>query len=335
MAEDTRTRATAAPNFALVKYWGKADDEAMMPAVPSLSMTLEGPLVEVSLSDGGEEDRVWLDGTPVHETWRARTARFLDLARQRAGASGHVDVRSVGGMPPAAGLASSAAFFAALARAAAARWGLGEDTGTISDLARMGSVSASRSVPGGWVVLDPAGRRGPVLEARTVFAPDHWDVTVIVAVVDTAEKQVASSDGMRLTRDSSPYYGAWVDASVGLFEDGLRAVGERDMEGLARVAERSCMMMHASAMACEPPILYLAPATLAVTRAVTRMRASGLGCLYTIDAGPQVKVVCAKEDVDRVREGVLSVPGVLGIMEHAPGAGCRLLGAGSDPPRSP
>jgi diphosphomevalonate decarboxylase len=323
--------AEAAPNFALAKYWGKADDAAMVPAVPSLSITLDGPLTRVTVHEiDAAEDEVTLDGEPVDERWRARTRRFLDVARCRARVRGSLRVETTGGVPPAAGLASSAAYFAALARAASETWGLDTGTDAVSDLARRGSVSAARSVPAGFVVLDPDHARGDVLAAHTAFPARHWDLAVLVAVVDPGPKEVGSSDGMKRTRETSPYYPAWVESSRELFERCLRAVEDRDLAGLGAAAESSCTRMHAAALAAEPPLLYLAPATLGIIDAVRRLRSEGTGCFYTVDAGPQVKVVCPEQEVERVREGIRAAGGVHRVLVHRPGGGTARPEASGD-----
>jgi diphosphomevalonate decarboxylase len=163
------------------------------------------------------------------------------------------------------------------------------------------------------------------LSARTVFEPDHWDLAVVVAVADARQKHVKSSDGMRATRETSPYYQGWIDVAQDHLDGAMEAIASRDIVRLGIVAESSCLKMHASAMAADPPILYLAATTLRIIETVRGLRDEGLGCFYTVDAGPQVKVVCRKEDVERVREGVQAVPGVHAILVHSTGTGCRLV----------
>jgi diphosphomevalonate decarboxylase len=296
----------------------------MIPAVPSLSITLDGPEIEVRVEPGGSgatADAVRLDGDPVPEPWRARTQRFLDRVRDRSGQAGWVEVSARGGPPPAAGLASSAAYFAALAQASARAFGLPLDPESVSDLARMGSVSAARSVPGGFVVLDPASADGGRLGAHAIFPPQHMGLAVLAAVVDPSTKPVGSSEGMRITRETSPYYDAWTACAREDLERARDALAAGDLTGLGRIAETNCLRMHASAMAADPPIVYLAPATLAALERVRTLRRDGLECFFTVDAGPQVKIVCPQEDVERVRDGMQEVAGVQDVLVQRPGPG--------------
>jgi diphosphomevalonate decarboxylase len=315
-------RSTAAPNFALIKYWGKASDERMIPAAPSLSITLDGPVLELTIEPhDGSRDEVLLEDRPVPEAWRARTARFLDMIRTRSGEHVHARVQARGGPVPASGLASSAAYFAALAQACASAWGLPRDTASVSDLARRGSVSAARSVPGGFVVLDPKHESQGRLPARTVHPAEHWDLCIVIAVIRRGPKTISSSEGMRLSRETSPYYGAWCETCRQHLDLALASLGSRDFDGLARLSEVNCLRMHACAMASEPPVVYLAPETLAVMDRVISLRSRGVRCFYTVDAGPQVKVVCQAEDVEGVRDGLSDIPGVLELLVHAAGHG--------------
>jgi diphosphomevalonate decarboxylase len=126
---------------------------------------------------------------------------------------------------------------------------------------------------------------------------------------------------MRRTRDTSPYHEAWIRTCRQDLPRAVDAIRQRDIGALGSVAETSCMRMHASCMAADPPIVYLAPATLAVIERVILLRSEGVHCFFTVDAGPQVKVVSNREDVERVRDGIGSVPGVLSVLVHEPGPG--------------
>ena len=186
-----KATAAAHANIALVKYWGKRDDALLLPEAPSLSVALDKLLTTttVELGDSGA-DAFTLDGRPA-DPGPAR--RLLDAAKigQRA------RIVSRNEFPTAAGLASSASGFAALAVAACAAAGLRKSTEELSALARLGSGSASRSVPGGWAVWEGEA-------ARQVFAPSHWDLRFCIAVCAAGPKHVGSRDGMRTARNNSP-----------------------------------------------------------------------------------------------------------------------------------
>ena len=144
--------ARARVNVALVKYWGKRDPLLNLPAMGSISLTLDGLDVEASARFGaGEADRLEIDGAPATGKEATRLARFLDLVRETAGRRERATVTTRSGVPRGIGLASSAAAFAALAVAASRAAGLELDAPALSALARRGSGSAARSIFGGFV----------------------------------------------------------------------------------------------------------------------------------------------------------------------------------------
>ncbi|MCA9515618.1 MAG: diphosphomevalonate decarboxylase [Myxococcales bacterium] len=313
--------ARAHVNIALVKYWGKAPaktrDELNLPAVPSLSLTLSGLYTDtrVRFAPDAREDRIVLDGKPLGAKQLAQAQPILDAVRARAGIASRFAIESDNHVPTAAGLASSASGMAALAAATARCAGLEPTPADLSALARLGSGSASRSIFGGWAAWD-----GP--SARAVAPPEHWDVAVVVAVVNAGPKPIGSRDAMTRTARTSPYYHGWVASARELFHEAEAAVLARDFDRLVAAMELSTLRMHAVAMAASPPILYWEPVSLAVLREVERMRRDdGLACGYTLDAGPNVKVFCRSADVTRVAERLTSIAGVDHTISSGPGQG--------------
>ena len=316
---DGRVVARAGVNIALIKYWGKAPArgplDANLPAVPSLSLTLDGlgTTTSVRLAPELDDDRVVLDGLPLDAGALGRCRPVLDRVRQLADLAAPFDVTTENSVPTAAGLASSASGMAALAAAASRCAGLDASPGQLSALARLGSGSASRSVFGGWAVWE--GR-----EARALEPPEHWDVALVVAVIDAGPKKIASRAAMALTAETSPYYGGWVAQARALFDEGVSAVRRRDLAALVDVMEASTLRMHACGMGARPPVLYWTAASLAAIEAVAGLRSAGVPCGWTMDAGPNVKVLCRASDSVRVREALAAVQGVGSTLTCLPGA---------------
>jgi diphosphomevalonate decarboxylase len=320
--------AEAQPNIALVKYWGKRDVPLNLPAVGSLSITLDTlwTRTRVRFDAAIDRDRVMLNGKSDDKEAR-RVSECLDLLRTRANTTLRAEVDSQNNFPTGAGLASSASGFAALVVAANAALKLDLTLAEQSEIARRGSGSAARSIFGGFVEWARGERSdGRDSIARPILDADQWPLSVIVAVTSTAQKSVGSTEGMNRTRNTSPYYDAWVDTSETDLTEAHRAVLDRDFERLADVAEYSCLKMHALALAARPGLLYWNGATMELMHAVRALRASGVPVFFTVDAGPQVKAVCMPEVATRVREALQSVPGVLRIHETGLGAGARIVG---------
>lgn len=314
-------RAVACSNIALAKYWGKADVARNLPATPSLSLTLGGlrTLTEVELDPSLDADEGTLGGAPLTGRPLARVVELLERLRQRAGVSTRARVVSKNDFPTAAGLASSASGFAALALAASRAYGLELSLEELSAVARASSASAARSLFGGFALLrnqpDGGVAVGPLL------APEAWPLRVVIAITSALPKEVGSRDGMAASRATSPYYEAWLRSHGADLEAGVRHVQGRDFAALAAVAEHSCLKMHAVMLTTQPPLLYWLPATLACLQALQALRRAGTPVFFTIDAGPQVKAVCEPAAVSAVRAALAAVPGVSRVIDSGLGPG--------------
>jgi diphosphomevalonate decarboxylase len=314
--------AVAHANIALAKYWGKALDGANLPAVPSLSLTLAGlcTRTRVAVDPALGEDHVSLDGEATTGRAKERVVRMLSEVRSLAGTQGFARVESVNDFPTAAGLASSASGFAALALSASSAYGLGLSPRELSAMARRASASAARSLFGGYVEL---GARAE--SAEPVLAGADFPLRMLICLTARGPKSVGSTEGMQRTRDTSPYYAAWLAAAPAVFERAKHAVLSRDLEALGTAMEESALMMHASMLAARPAIVYFAPATLAAMAAVRALRQTGTLAYFTMDAGPHVKVLCRPEDEASVSAALVAVAGVERVIPSGPGEGARLL----------
>jgi diphosphomevalonate decarboxylase len=317
-----RASVRAHANIALAKYWGKANVARNLPAVPSLSLTLAAmrTMTEVTFAPDLTQDELVLGGAPQHGQPLARATKLLSEVRGIAGVHCFARVRSDNDFPTASGLASSASGFAALALAAVKALGLDLPIERVSALARAASASAARSLFGGYVELGASAE-----SAARVAPPEHWPLTMLVAVTSEAAKDTGSTDGMQHTASTSPYYPSWVSDSPRLFVEVKAAVLAKDFERLAPAVEQSALMMHASMLAASPALLYFRPATLAVIEAVRARRRSGTAACFTIDAGPHVKVLVEPKDAPAMRALLAGVEGVLRVLESAPGPDAVVL----------
>ena len=307
-----KATARAHANIALVKYWGKRDEARLLPEAASLSIALDRLRTTTTVTLGElPADSFKLDG---REEDPARARALLDAA----GISSRARIESRNEFPTAAGLASSASGFAALAVAACAAAGLRKTPEELSALARLGSGSASRSVPGGWAVWENES-------ARQVFPPSHWDLRFCVAVCSSGPKQVGSRDGMRASRETSPYHAAFIEQCRRDLPAALHLLAARDLPALGALAERNALRMHADALAADPPLLYWQAATVACLHALRELRDSGVGAWPTIDAGPHVVAICAAEHAEAVAARLRKVFGVSEVLTCAPAGGAHLV----------
>ncbi len=319
-------RARACANIALAKYWGKADVRRNVPAVPSISMTLDQLVTEtrVRFDRSLSSDLVRLDGRRATEAEAERVTIMLNRVRREARLPVKAHVSSHNHFPTAAGLASSASGFAALAGAASAAAGIPFNARQLSALARASSASAARSIYGGFVEL-PAGGHGDVdLAARQIAPPVHWNLRLVVGLTEPGKKKVGSTEGMERSRKTSPYYQAWLDQAPRWSRTIKRAIKERELDTLGAAMERSTLAFHCCAITSDPPIFYWAPATLAALATVRALRERGVSVWATMDAGPHVKALCGASDASRVRQALDRTQGVTRTWVAKPGPGIEV-----------
>jgi len=319
-------RAVAPSNIALVKYWGKRDTALNLPATGSLSVTLDAlrTHTEVVFDPALTEDVFLLDGAEAPRD-AARVTRFLDLVRSTYGVSEHARVVTENDFPTGAGLASSASGFAALAVACDAALGLGLSPEALSALARRGSGSAARSLVDGYAEMRAgAAADGSDAYAVQVAPADALPLALVVAVTTRAAKTIGSTEGMQRTQATSPFYAAWLDATTRDLDAMRRALRTGDLPLVGALAEGNCLRMHATMLGADPGLLYWSAATVNVIHAVRALRAEGVGAWFTIDAGPQVKVLCDTNDAEEIAARIASIDGVGEVLRAVPGAGARV-----------
>ena len=333
-----RATAVAPANIAFVKYWGVRDAERILPYNASISMNLDACLTtttvtfdpalsqdEVLLTLYGEEARRAV-GQPFE-----RVVTHLDRLRALAGIAWRARVESSNNFPSDAGIASSAAAFAALTLAGAAALDLGLDERQLSILTRRsGSGSACRSIPSGYVEWRiPDGAYDPLSwdsesYAASLAPPAHWALADVVAVVDVGAKKIGSAENHRLAASSAYFPARLADLPARL--DIVRAaIADRDLAALGEAVEADAVSMHAVCMTSRPPSFYWNAGTMMVIHAVRGWRAEGLQSYFTIDAGPNVHVVCDAADSVEVERRLRELPGVLFTIGNGVGVGARII----------
>ena len=313
--------ALAHSNIALVKYWGKQPRPGNFPAVPSLSLTLDGLFTrtKVEFQTNRGEDELWLDGQRVTGAQLDRVKRLLDSVRESASLHQRARVDSSNNFPTASGLASSASGFAALALAATHAAGLNWPAHAVSALARASSASAARSLFGGWVALDKDANA-----AEPLFPESAWDVALVIAVTDKGPKAIGSTEGMNRCSQTSSVYPTWLEQGTILFNQARRALERRDLPALGEAMEASTWLMHATMLAAQPALVYLAPATLEIIKTVREQRSSGLPAYFTTDAGPHVKVLTLASHAQQVCDLLQGLSGVNEVLVCRPGPHARI-----------
>lgn len=285
--------ARAHTNIALIKYWGKRDKQLFLPMNSSLSLTLDAFYTDTKVIFDSDltADEFYLNGILQDSKEILKISRFLDLFCEYIGERTFARVESLNFVPTAAGLASSASAFAALTLATATALGLNLSREELSTLARRGSGSSTRSLFGGFVEWD-MGTGSADSMAHPIDDAD-WDIGMIVLAVNTGQKKIASREGMDHTVATSPFYQAWVNTAKEDLQAIKQAIADRDFEQVGQITEHNGMKMHATTLSANPPFTYWSADSLLAQEAVRQVREeSGLSAYMTMDAGPNVKVLC-------------------------------------------
>lgn len=314
--------AVAHSNIALAKYWGKRDRASNIPDVPSLSLTLAAlsTRTRVSFDPGLDSDQLVLNGKSVTGEAAAKVFRLVERARSTVGVTTRARVESSNDFPTASGLASSASGFAALAVATLGALGLSWSPAATSELARASSVSAARSIFGGFVEL-PAGATA----AEPIVAPSASKLRMVIAITESAPKAVGSTSGMLHTQDTSPYYPAWQVAAPRVYGELRTALLEGQLQKVGEAMEHSALLMHASMFGARPALIYWNAATLTVMQVVRELRASGVFAYFTMDAGPHVKVLTEQDQCLEVRDALRTVAGVREVIVSEAGEAAHVV----------
>jgi diphosphomevalonate decarboxylase len=323
--QNRRATAVSCANIALVKYWGNRDDDLRLPANGSLSMNLAGleTITTVELVPELKEDEFYLNGEPGTGPARERVSAHLDRLRQKAGLSLRARVESRNNFPMGVGIASSASAYAALTLAGARAAALSLSERELSAFARLGSGSACRSIPAGFVEWQ-ASESPEDSYAFSIAPPSHWALADVIAVVSQVHKAVSSTAGHALAK-TSPLHAALVASAPERLQRCREALLARRMADLADVVEADSNLMHAVMMTSTPPLFYWEAGTLEVMKAVRAWRASGLPVCYTVDAGPNVHCLCLAEAAPEVERRLRAELSVNTVFTATPGGGARVL----------
>ncbi|QIL50842.1 diphosphomevalonate decarboxylase [Weissella coleopterorum] len=314
--------ARAHTNIALLKYWGKVDQQLIIPTTTSISLTLDEFYTEttVEFDPALPNDQITLDQQPLKEKDRHKISIFLNLIRTQAQINTFARVQSVNHVPTAAGLASSASAFAALAGAGSAAAGLNLSQADLSRLARQGSGSASRSIFGGFVQWD-RGTDHQTSVAHPLQENVDWPIQLLTVIVSDQPKKINSRGGMQNAMQNSPFYQNWVERSNGLVKPMQTAINQHDLATLGTIAEQNALEMHAQNMVANPPFFYLTDISWQIINLVQDLRQSGLQVYATMDAGPNVKIISHPDDTPTIKSALFKILPEISIQVATPGPG--------------
>lgn len=275
-------------NIAIVKYWGKADAASMRPATSSISLTLENMFTETTLSVS-DRDAFYIDGVLQDETEQRKMSKVLDLFRKDKSVFVRIDTHN--NMPTAAGLSSSSSGLSALVKAAADFFETGLSQSELAQVAKFASGSSARSFFGPLAAWDKD--TGEIFRVQT-----DLKLGMIMLVLNDQKKPVSSREGMKRCVETSTNWADWVKQSEDDYAAMLQYLEANDFEKVGELTEQNALVMHATTRTATPAFSYLTEDSYIAMERVLELRQQGWLCYFTMDAGPNVKVLCREEDLE-------------------------------------
>ncbi|XP_054714284.1 diphosphomevalonate decarboxylase-like [Uloborus diversus] len=308
MAVHTCT-ALAPVNIAVIKYWGKKNEDLILPVNDSISLTLSKKKMcaktTVACSPTFESDRIWLNG--IEQDFQSPRIQncireIKRLARKKDYLSYHLHICSENNFPTAAGLASSAAGFACLVKALAVLYDVDDE---LSKIARQGSGSACRSIYGGFVQwLSGNQNDGSDSIAKQIAPKEHWpEMRVMILVVNSKKKGTSSTNGMRNSVLTSSLLKHRVTEVVPQRVQTLNsAILQKNFQTFAEIAMKESNQFHAICLDTYPPIHYLNSTSFMIIELVHAYNElyKKNKLAYTFDAGCNAFLFMLEEDVPEI-----------------------------------
>ena len=294
-------RAFAPANIALCKYWGKRNAELNLPVTSSLSISLGQLGTETLISLNEKQDIIFLNGQELnHDTvFYQRIKEYLNLFRPE---NIFFKVDTKNNIPTAAGLASSASGFAALVSALDQLFNMQLDKKELSILARLGSGSASRSLYDGFVEWH-AGTRKDGMDSYAEPISNTWpELRIGVLTITEKQKPKSSREAMAQTVQTSFFYRVWPDRVKQDMAAIKEAIISRNFQLLGQTSESNALAMHATMIETLPAIFYWLPETIHIFHRVWVLRQKQIQVYFTIDAGPNVKLLFLQESENRLKQ---------------------------------
>ena len=290
-------------NIAIIKYWGKKDPIKMIPATSSISLTLENLFTETEISfitkeeaiekTGLASDLLYINGELQNEEQIKKIAKVVNLFRDDR--SQLVKIDTTNNMPTEAGLSSSSSGLSAAIKACNKLFDKNLSREELAQISKFASGSSSRSFFGPVGMWDKD--TGEVSEVKT-----DLKLAMIVLVLNEEKKIISSRKGMALCMETSTSFDEWIRQSEIDFEAMKKYLSEGDFSKVGELTEENALRMHETTKNANPPFTYLTEKSFEAMEYVKELRKQGERCYFTMDAGPNVKVLCLEEDFERLKD---------------------------------
>ncbi len=317
-------------NIAFVKYWGRIDDNLILPLNDSISMNLNNCFTKTTVEFGKvEHDEIKVkffesDYKKLEDRKLKRILDQINRIRKIYKINKSVKIYSENNFPDSCGIASSASAFSALVKALyeALEINISEKNLTI-ETRLAGSGSATRSIPEGFTKWLKGNGQSNSSYAYSIADSSYWELYDLILIIDTKEKTVGSFEGHK--RAHNEFLQARLENIDQRIKQIEQSIIDRDIEKLGEVIEADAVSLHTVAMNSKPPIFYLNDKTWAAIFKILDLRKKGIVGYFTIDAGPNVHLICEKKFKDKLKEEFNKFSGLKFIIENKVGRGAEII----------
>lgn len=318
-----KATALAPSNIAFIKYWGKKDEKLRIPLNGSISVNLSNLTTTTTVEFDKEllADEISINGKKEENTVR-RVIEHLNRVRNLAKINFRAKVMSINSFPASSGLASSASGFAALTLAATKAIGLKLDEKQLTILARLGSGSACRSIPDGFVEWFE-GESSETSYAKTIFPADYFDIAVVSLIVSKESKILSTTEGQKKVI-GNPFMKIRLSRMEEKINMIKKFIERKDLDHFGKLSEEEALEFHSMTLTSNPPVFYWLPQTVKIIHLTWQWRKEGLPVYFTIDAGPNVFLIIKKDYLEKLKTK-LKESNVQKYIVNYPAGGVRLI----------
>jgi len=287
LADKGKASATAHAIQGLIKYHGLKDEKLRLPYHDSISVCVDklSTKTTVHFDENLRRDVITINGREPTMRELQRVESVLNSIRILATKDVKARIASANSLSKGKGLGFSASAFASLGLAAVRAFNLQISPRELSEIVRLGTGSATRSLVGGYAIWY-ALKRG-FSYAEQLAKPGDIDMQMIVVPIHSEVKtEMAHQEAL-----TSPFFDVRLRYLRGALAKMKRAIRLRDTARICELTEMDTLNLHATTMTGDSRLFVLKPETLRVMETVTGMRSrEEVPVWYSMDTGPSVFV---------------------------------------------
>lgn len=281
----------------LVKYHGLKDRKRRIPFHDSISVCVEKLTTKATIEFNSEypKDTIIINGNPATIQEAARVIAVVSPIKSLARTKAHFRLLSENSLSQGKGLGFSASAFASISLASSAALGLKLEPERLSEIARLGAGSASRSVVGGFSIWY-ANKNGRSYAKQLPTSNNLKLAMAVVPIPSQVKTEMAHEESV-----GSPFFSARLKEVRATLPKMMRAIHSGDIEEVGRLSEAESLSLHAVTMTGKSGLLLMAPETVRVIQQVISMRETErIPVWYSLDTGPSVYINTKQEFIDSV-----------------------------------